>query len=126
MARATSRSLTGDGVLVQAGCEHRDAALGRRIVNGSMDGAGEGIGDILEHQPERSCLATPSPQARGGEVGSVVQLQRRVLDPFGQVSRNAALIIDDAGDRLDADAGQRGYVPHRGAAVWPRHRVCCG
>ena len=106
-----------DRVLVETGGHDREPAFGRGIVDGAMDRAEERIGHVLEHEAEHPWAASSSSQARGGQVGPVVQLPRGTLDPLGPFVRYPSLAVDDARDRLDADPRERRDITHGGATA---------
>ena len=106
-----------DRVLVEASGHDREPAFGRGIVDGAMHRAEERIGHVLEHEAEHPRAASSSSQARGGQVGPVVQLPRGTLDPLGQFFRYPDLAIDDAGDRLDADPRECRDITQGGATA---------
>ena len=49
-------------ILVQAGCQHGDAAICGSVADGAMHRRREGIGNVLEHEPDRFGLATAAAQ----------------------------------------------------------------
>ncbi|GAB3830393.1 hypothetical protein GCM10027610_018710 [Dactylosporangium cerinum] len=78
-----------------------------------MQGGGERVRHVLQHEPDR--VGPPVRAAQAGRRGvlAVAQLPRGVQDPAGQVrvDRDA---VKNPGDRGQADPGKGGDVLHRG------------
>ena len=67
-------------ILVDTAGQHDNAALVRDVLDGSMQGGREGVGDVFQQQPDSPRPAVRPTQTAGGQVRPVVQTLSSVLD----------------------------------------------
>ena len=105
-------------LLARAGDE--DVAAGvRGVLDRPRDGRVERVGDVLDHEPER--VGAPVAQRARDVVACEAELRDGRLDARRRRRPHAVLAVDDARDRLQADARAARDVAHRGPAPRSPH-----
>jgi hypothetical protein len=107
--------------LVEAARQNAHAAHPRDVLHRPVDAGGVRVGDVFQHQADGQRPAVAAAQIAGGQVVPVVQLEGRPPHSRGQGRVDRRFAVDDAGHRLEADAGQPAHVAHGGPAVLPAH-----
>ena len=104
-------------VAVHAAGHDGHAAGASDILDAAVDGREELIGDVLDEQPDGGRALVGAAQVARGEVGPVVQLGRRLVDPGDELGAHPRLVVDHPGDGLQAHPGQGGDIAHGGPAT---------
>jgi hypothetical protein len=100
------------GILVAAAGQHQGAVLPGDVLDDAVQPGGEGVGDVLQQQPDGGGLLVGAAQAAGGQVVAVAEQADGVEHAPGQLRGDPRLLVDDAGDGLETDTGQRGHIAH--------------
>ena len=106
-------------VLVAASREDEDVAGPSRVLDCAMERGRERVRHVLKDEPDRLCLAPEAPEHRRVRITSIVELLDRAPDLRLERLADARLAVDDARNRLQADACKGCDVEHRRA---PRSR----
>ena len=101
------------GVLLARRRDQQVAALASGRLDRLRDRRVERVGDVLDDEAERGGGAALAQRARE-VVALEAELVDRVAHPRGGRHGDAGLLVDDAGDRLQAHAGPHGDVAHGG------------
>ena len=70
-------------VIVEARREDRDPAGARRVLDGAMDGAGEGVLDASDEQAEGMGSPVASSEASGEQIDVIVQRVHGIPNALG-------------------------------------------
>ncbi len=102
------------GFEVGAGDDDLAILRGGDVLDGPREFGPEGVRDVVDDQADLPAAATP------GEVGcdhiaTEAEFAHRGHDPLGRFWANTRLVVDDARDRLEADACDLRHVTHGGA-----------
>jgi len=106
------RGLFALGVVIDARGEDSETALDGGVLDGAVHCGGERIRHARDDEPDRSGLAVGPAQAPGALVGMVLELFDRRVDAGGHLGGHEGLTVGNAGNRLDADAGEGGDILH--------------
>ena len=113
--RSRSSWLLAVRVLLGAGGDQQRVVVARDLGRDIGDGGVERVADLLDEQPDGRGLTGPTAACwRAGWAGSPVR--RGGQHPVDQRLLHIRRVVDDAGDRLQTDAGVAGDVDHRGPA----------
>ena len=112
-AKSWSRARSRSGSSSERRGDQHGAVGGGDLGGDAGDGGVERVGDLLDQQPDGG-LELPERRLRGDVVAPEAQLGDGGQHPVDQLLPHR-LVVDDPGDRLQADPGAPGHVDHRGA-----------
>jgi hypothetical protein len=110
-------------ILVGAADEREHAPGASHLLDPAVNRGEEGIGDVLDDQPDAGRGAIGTPQRAGGEVAPVSEERHGLADALGEIGAHRSVAVHHARHGARADPREGGHVVHRRAPARARRPV---